>query len=104
MSVASTASEAASVDWNVIAAALGTFIATGAATAWGLLKGKKKFESGKSEATAIVGGTIMETASMSKLTIALTEASETMKEHTNELRRNTAEMQRATDIGLLRGK
>lgn len=104
MSAASTASEVASIDWGVVGAGAGTFIATALATAWGLLKGKKKVESGKSEITSIVGGTLMETASMSKLTLALHEVSECMKEHTHELRRNTSELQRATDIALIKGK
>lgn len=45
MSVPSVAANhAASVDWNIVAAALATFLGTVTVTIWGLISGKKKVE------------------------------------------------------------
>ena len=97
MSAASAAVEVASVDWNIVAAAAATFIATGIATVWGLVKGKKKVQEGKSEITSIVGASIVENVTMNKL-------SERLQENTNALRDNTAALNRNTDVLIMSGK
>lgn len=93
--------ESSSVDWALVASFIGTMIATGIATFLGLARGKKKVESGNSEITPIVGDTIMETASMNRLSFSLDNHSEELRQntielqhHTEALRQNTLEMVR----------
>lgn len=89
MSIESVA-EVSSVNWTLVASFIGTMIATGIATFLGLTRGKKKVEAGNSEITPIVGGTIMESATMARLTTAL-------EIHSEEIRQNTIELQHHTE-------
>ncbi len=94
MSAASTLANAASVDWNILAAAAATFVVTGILTWQGFKKGKRNVEAGKSEITPIVGASMIESSSMVRLADAL-------HENTICLRENTAELRRGHDIDIL---
>lgn len=93
----STVSQVASVDWNIVAGAIATFLITAVITWQGLRKGRKNVEAGKSDITPIVGATLMENTTIMML-------SEALKECTEELRHNTAELRRSNDLTLMKGQ
>lgn len=93
----SAVSPLANVDWPTVAAAIGTLIGSLWLTIKGLQKGRAKVESGQSSITSIVGGTIMDNQTMRDLTSAL-------QENSDELRANTAQLQRHNDFVLLIGR
>lgn len=98
MSVSSSVTSAVtSVDWTLVAGAVGTFIAAIWASLKGLQRGKEKVESGSSSMTSIVGGAIMDNATMKELTEAL-------RENTAATRDNTRELQRHNDIVVMIGR
>ena len=88
MSTVSTASNFV-VDWKVFAGAIATFIVTVAAGWQGIRKGRQKVKSGGSEMTAIVGASIIETASVRDLTEALRANTTAVTLHTIALNRQT---------------
>lgn len=77
-----------SIDWPVVAAAVGTFITACWATWQGIRLGKAKVESGNSTITSVVGGTIMDNVTMKELTEALRQNTEALRENTNQVTRH----------------
>jgi NADH:ubiquinone oxidoreductase subunit 6 (subunit J) len=88
MFVTSAATNVATIDWNIFAGAVATFIITALITWQGLKKGKRNVETGKSELTPIVGASLIETASIQMLSIQLQENSMAVRENTSELKRH----------------
>lgn len=92
--MSATSVQLASVDWATVAAAIGTLVATIFLSVKGAQKGKKQVEEGKSEMTAVVGASLIESTSIQTL-------SEQLRENTIALRESTAEQRRANDIYLM---
>lgn len=90
----SVVSSASSIDWNIVAGGLGTFIVTTILTWQGFVRGRKRVEGGKSEITSIVGATMMETATVNKLSDALAD-------NTRAVQAQTVATQRQIDVEIL---
>lgn len=104
MSAVSTAANAASVDWSIAAAAVGTFIGTIWLTIKGLQKGKSNVESGESSITSIVGASLVENSTIKMFTEQLKINNDLMQLQIEVLRQNTAALTRATDMSLIQNR
>lgn len=93
----SVVSQAANVDWNILAGAVATFVITAIVSWQGFKKGKRNVEAGKSELTPIVGASLIESSSIVRL-------SDELRDNTAAIRDNTAELRRANDIEILMRK
>lgn len=83
MSLPSAASSAATIDWNIVAGAIATFLVTGVASWFGLRRGKREVEKkphiigDDEELLTVRGGVLMDNKSMRELTHALESLEET---------------------------
>lgn len=100
----SDVSPLASVDWPVVAAAIGTLIGSIWLTIKGLEKGRDKVESGQSSITSIVGASLIENETIRQFTEQLRHNNDLLVQHVEELRRNTAAITRQTDLDLMQSR
>lgn len=90
--------EAATVDWNVIAGAVATFIVTAFLAIKGWNKGKDKV---LEDRASVAGGMITDNLTMRENAIAQERLADQLHDHCEALRANTAALTRHTDIMVL---
>lgn len=97
----STTLQLANIDWPTVAAAVGTFIGALWFSYKGVQKAREKVQEGRSETTAIVGASLIESSSIKILSEQLRDNTAALRDKAIALRENTAALNRNTDIDIL---
>lgn len=98
-----TTQSIAEIDWQVVAGAIATFIATTFVTYKGWKDRKKEITQAPASSSQIVGGMIQESVNMAQNTASMVDLREEVKDMAQEVRMNTAALNRLSDVLIMTG-